>query len=69
MYISYFDESGDDGYPGSSNIFTLTAFYLHHQNWKTQYEQIHSFRQQLKADYNIPIKLEMHTKKFLLNKR
>lgn len=69
MYISYFDETGDDGYPNySSNIFTLTAFYLHHQNWKTLYELIHGFRKQLKKDFNFPIKLEMHTKKFILNK-
>ena len=69
MYISYLDETGDDGYPQySSGIFTLTAFYLHYQNWKTLYDLVYSFRKQLKEDYNFPVKLEMHTKKFLLNK-
>jgi len=69
MYISYFDEAGDDGYPAySSNIFALTAFYLHHQNWKMQYDLISKFRKQLKEDFGFPVKMELHTKKFILNK-
>jgi len=69
MYISYYDESGDDGYPNYSSIlFVLSSIYLHHLNWKDIYNNIHSFRNQLKADFGLPTKIEMHTKKFLLNK-
>ena len=70
MYISYFDESGDDGYPKySSEIFVLTSIYLHHQNWKDVYKKIIDFRKFLKDKYSFPIKLEIHTRKFLLDKR
>ena len=70
MYISYYDESGDDGYPHySSTLFVLASIYLHHLNWKDIYNTIHSFRNQLKADFGLPTKIEMHTKYFLLNKK
>lgn len=69
MLIVYYDESGDDGYPKfSSPIFVLTAIYLHHMNWKDLFEMTLKFRRQLKLDYNFPIKLEMHSRNFLLNK-
>jgi len=70
MYISYFDESGDDGYPKySSEIFVLTSIYFHHQNWKDVYKKIIDFRKSLKDKYSFPIKFEIHTRKFLLDKR
>ncbi len=35
MYIAYYDESGDDGYPRySSPLFVLSVTYLHYLNWK-----------------------------------
>jgi len=68
MYLAYFDETGDDGFPGSSNLFVLTSVYLHHQNWKQIYHQICLHRQYLKSHYNLPIKFEIHTKQLLLNK-
>lgn len=70
MYITYFDESGDDGYPKySSKIFVLTSLYLHYRDWQDIYNRIHQFRQFLKSNYNFPIKLEFHTKQLLLNKK
>jgi len=70
MFIAYYDESGDDGYPKySSPIFVLTSLYLYYLNWKDIYANIVKFRQQLKSDFGIPVKLEMHTKYFLLNKK
>jgi hypothetical protein len=70
MFIAYYDESGDDGYPRySSPIFVLTALYLHYLNWKDIYAFVVRFRQQLKSDFGLPVKLEMHTKYFLLNKK
>lgn len=69
MYISYFDETGDDGFPKySSEIFVLSSVYLHHQNWKTIYSKIRGFRKNLKIKFNLPVKTEIHTKKLLLNK-
>lgn len=69
MFISYFDESGDDGYPVySSELFVLTSVYLHYTKWKESYAAIHSFRQQLKTRYDFPVKLEFHTKEFITDK-
>lgn len=67
MHIAYYDESGDDGYPSySSEIFVLSALYLHYLNWKDTHIHIKEFRQSLKKEYNLPIKTEMHCKSFLL---
>ena len=69
MRIVYYDESGDDGYPQfSSPLFSLTAIYMHYLSWKGNYEIIKDLRSKLKAEFNFPIKLEMHTKYFLLDK-
>lgn len=69
MYISYFDESGDDGYPKySSPIFILTSIYMHHTKWKENYERLIKFRRYLKKQFNIPIKQELHTREFILDK-
>lgn len=69
MYLAYFDESGDDGYPRySSELFVLTSAYLHHQKWQESYDLIKKFRKKLKQQYGIPIKLEFKARKFILNK-
>lgn len=69
MHIVYYDESGDDGYPAySSEIFVLSALYLHYLNWKDSYNHIKELRRRLKNAYKFPIKTEMHCKSFLLNK-
>jgi hypothetical protein len=69
MYISYFDESGDDGYPKySSPLFILSSIYMHHSKWKDNYERLIKFRRYLKKQYNIPVKQELHTREFILEK-
>ena len=69
MYIAYYDETGDDGYPKySSPLFVLTAIYTHYLNWEEAYKCIQNFRRQLKIDFNFPVKTELHAKYFLLNK-
>ncbi len=69
MYISYFDESGDDGYPKySSELFVLCSMYMHETFWKDNYQRIHEFRKSLKTEYGFPIKEEFHTKEFITNK-
>lgn len=69
MKICYYDESGDDGYPNySSPLFVLSAIYLDYLGWKDIHDQLVEFRRQIKANHGLPVKLEMHTKEFLLDK-
>jgi hypothetical protein len=69
MFLAYYDESGDDGFPEySSALFILTATYFHFSEWKNNYEKIYLFRKKLKEEFQIPVKVEMHSKKFILNK-
>jgi len=69
MFIVYYDESGDDGYPSySSPLFTLTCMYIFYLNWKDTFNLIREFRQSLRNQYGLPIKMEIHTKQLLLNK-
>ncbi len=69
MYLSYFDESGDDGYPlTSSNFFVLTSLYFHESVWKENYTKIVNHRKYIKEKYNFPIKFEMHSKEFVSDK-
>lgn len=70
MYIAYFDETGDDGFPEySSELFALTSIYLHCNEWKNAFFEIREFRKEMKRKYGFPIKLEMHTHKFLREKK
>ncbi len=69
MYIAYYDESGDDGFPDySSPLFVLTALYLEHQHWQQVFDTIVEFRREMKANFGLPIRVEMHARDFLLNK-
>ncbi|MGA2977535.1 MAG: DUF3800 domain-containing protein [Spirochaetia bacterium] len=69
MRIAYIDESGDDGFPlTSSKLFVLTTLYLHYLNWKTIHDSIVTFRRAIKNAFNLPIRVEFHTREFLLNK-
>jgi len=70
MYIVYYDETGDDGYPRySSALFVLTAVYVHYLSWKDVHNTIVEFRKQLKDDFGLPVKMEFHSKYFILNKK
>lgn len=70
MFIAYFDETGDDGFPEfSSELFVLTSIYMHEDTWKKNYNGIHVFRKELKNSYNFPVKLEFHTRQFLTDKK
>jgi hypothetical protein len=70
MQIAYFDESGDDGFPRySSPLFVLSAVYLHYLNWQPGFERLRDFRRSLKTAHNLPVKWELHTRDFALNKK
>jgi hypothetical protein len=69
MQLAYYDEAGDDGFPKySSPLFVLSALYLHYLNWKKAFETIREFRQQLRSDFGLPVKTELHTKYLILGK-
>jgi len=69
VWLAYYDESGDDGYPQySSPLFALSALYMHYTNWKANYEATRDMRRKLKTTHGLPVKLEIHTKYLLLNK-
>lgn len=70
MFISYFDETGDDGFPRyASELFVLTSIYMHYQTWKDNYNKIVQFRRELKERTGIKVRTEFHTKNFVLNKK
>lgn len=70
MHLVYYDEAGDDGFPKySSPLFVMTACYLHHLQWRDTYAALCEMRRSLKRDYNVPVRMELHWKHFLLNKK
>lgn len=69
MYISYFDESGDDGFPKTSSpLFVLSSIYSHHLHWKANYELVRRFRKELAKSHQFPFDTELHTREFLTDK-
>ena len=69
MFLVYYDESGDDGFPQTSSpLFVLTAVYQHHLVWKENYERIKAFKKQLAGDFPFPFHEELHAREFILNK-
>src|SRR5690606_25796984 len=69
MFISYFDESGDDGYPVySSELFVLSCLYMHETHWKENLQIIQAFRKHLKITFGFPVKEEFHSKEFVTDK-
>jgi len=71
MHFVYVDESGDDGYPErSSELFVLSAVYFSLENWDAFYTACNDFKAMVRQPpYNIPVKLEMHARPFLLKKK
>lgn len=69
MFIAYFDESGDDGFPAfSSPLFVMTCLYMSSDSWKENYDKTTRLRRLLKNKFGFPIKIEMHAKKFIQDK-
>lgn len=50
-------------------MFALSAVYMHYLQWRSNFERIQEFRRGLKRDFGLPVKLEMHTKYFVLGKK
>ncbi len=59
----YMDESGDDGfaaYPNCSRYFMLTSLSLDESSWRRVFGQLQTLRAQLKQQYGLPSKTEIH---------
>jgi hypothetical protein len=70
MYLVYYDEAGDDGYPRySSPLFVLSAVYFEHLHYRDYFERMRAFRYMLQKDYGLPGRWEMHTKGFLTHNK
>ncbi len=70
MFLAYYDESGDDGYPEySSPLFVLSSVYMPCTKWKQTFERVADLRRELRDIFGLPVKLEWHTKALLLNKK
>lgn len=68
--IAYFDETGDDGIVDSpTELFVLTSLCIASYNWQNNYSKIHAFRRFLREEYGFHVSQEMHTKKFVQNKK
>lgn len=69
LKFCYYDESGDDGYPlYSSPLFVLTGVYFDHLAWKQIHNNVVALRKELKEKFDFPVKMEFHSKQFLLDK-
>jgi hypothetical protein len=69
MYLCYYDESGDDGYPiYSSRLFILSSIYMYYLDWQDNYKKINQFKRDLNHLYGFPYSQEMHFKEFLQDK-
>jgi hypothetical protein len=70
LFVTYLDESGDDGYPRySSPLFVLTCAYLRDDQWRDTFDRLRAFRARLRANWGIPVKWELHAKYFILGKK
>ena len=66
--LVYYDESGDDGHPGSSNDFVLTCIYMDTNDWQDSFNLFRNCRKDLKEKYGFHISEEFHAKPFLTDK-
>jgi hypothetical protein len=61
MYLMYVDESGDVGLVNSrTRYFILVGLVLHELRWQQTLEELQAFRRQLKADYGLKLREEIH---------
>lgn len=66
--LVYYDESGDDGNPGSSEDFVLTCIYMDTNDWQENFNIFRNYRRELKEKYGLHITEEFHAKPFLTDK-
>ncbi len=69
LHLVYVDEAGDDGYPGQSPFFVLSAVYFHYMHWPDIFENLLQFRRSLRAHYGLPVRTEIHARPLLRLKK
>jgi hypothetical protein len=66
MYLLYVDESGDTGMKaGASPFFALSGLVIHELVWHATIEAILDFRRNLRVQYGLKVREEIHVKTFL----
>jgi hypothetical protein len=66
MYFLYVDESGDTGLNGSpTKYFCLSGLVFHELRWHETLEAVINFRRQLKADYGLKLREELHAAHYI----
>ena len=66
MYLMYADESGDIGLTGSpTRYFVLTGLVLHELRWRQTLDELIAFRRELKADFGLKLREEIHASPML----
>lgn len=69
MVITYFDESGDDGYPKySSELFVMSCIYMTDDQWQKNFDRMYRFKLFLRKQYGFHVREEFHTRQFLQDK-
>jgi hypothetical protein len=67
MYLAYVDDSGDDG-PHGSRTYTLGCLLVSAESWPTVFDDLISFRRQMKAIFGIPVNAEIKANYLIRNK-
>ena len=66
MYFLYVDESGDTGLVNSpGRYFALTGLVIHETNWTAIVDDLVVFRQNLRANYGLKVRDEIHANPFV----
>lgn len=62
----YVDESGDTGLGNSpTRYFALSGIVVHEQRWREFIDALVRFKRTLKANYNLPVRAEIHASEFI----
>lgn len=69
MFFVYVDESGDDGFPGSSDTFINSAVQIESKDWNIFDKRIVKFREKLNVETKFLNKYEIHTKHIIDRKK
>ncbi len=69
LYFVYVDEAGDDGQPGASPLFVVSALYFRYEVWGNLLDKTLVFRRRLREVFGIPVRYELHTRPLLRLKK
>ena len=67
VYLSYVDESGNTGLPGS-RTFTVACLFLEDVKWPDAFDRLIEFRRELHRTYGVPVRAELKANYLLRGK-